>query len=155
MGELRELLEGHGYEDVRTHLQSGNVLLRARSRRGSSSRRSSSSWRRDSAWRCGCSCGLARAREGRRVDPLGKVATNRLATSSASSANGCRRRSCASSRRRRSPPRSSFDGRELTRGIRTASSAPLAKLLDDEKLGVLSTARNWNTVTKLLELLGD
>ena len=27
MGELRELLEGHGYGDVRTHLQSGNVLL--------------------------------------------------------------------------------------------------------------------------------
>jgi len=27
MGDLRELLEGHGYADVRTHLQSGNVLL--------------------------------------------------------------------------------------------------------------------------------
>ena len=27
MGDLRELLEGHGYEDVRTHLQSGNVVL--------------------------------------------------------------------------------------------------------------------------------
>ena len=27
MADLRELLAGHGYEDVRTHLQSGNVLL--------------------------------------------------------------------------------------------------------------------------------
>jgi uncharacterized protein (DUF1697 family) len=33
--------------------------------------------------------------------------------------------------------------------------SPAAKLLDDRKLGVVSTARNWNTVTKLLELLGD
>ena len=31
----------------------------------------------------------------------------------------------------------------------------LAKLLDDKRLGVVSTARNWNTVTKLLQLLGD
>ena len=27
MGDLRELLESHGYEGVRTHLQSGNVVL--------------------------------------------------------------------------------------------------------------------------------
>jgi uncharacterized protein (DUF1697 family) len=29
MADLRELLEGLGYADVRTHLQSGNVVLRA------------------------------------------------------------------------------------------------------------------------------
>ena len=29
MADLRTLLEGHGYEDVRTHLQSGNVVLTA------------------------------------------------------------------------------------------------------------------------------
>jgi len=28
MADLRELLEGLGYDDVRTHLQSGNVVLR-------------------------------------------------------------------------------------------------------------------------------
>jgi uncharacterized protein (DUF1697 family) len=28
MADLRELLEGLGYDDVRTHLQSGNVILR-------------------------------------------------------------------------------------------------------------------------------
>ncbi len=33
--------------------------------------------------------------------------------------------------------------------------SPLAKLLDDKKLGVVSTARNWNTVTRLLELLDE
>ena len=44
-----------------------------------------------------------------------------------------------------------IDGRELYAwypdGIQRA---PLAKLLDDKRLGVVSTARNWNTVTKLL-----
>jgi uncharacterized protein (DUF1697 family) len=33
--------------------------------------------------------------------------------------------------------------------------SPLVKLLDDKRLGVVSTARNWNTVTKLLQLLDD
>src|SRR4051794_32314142 len=30
MGELRELLTGHGYDDVRTLLQSGNIVLSTR-----------------------------------------------------------------------------------------------------------------------------
>ena len=54
------------------------------------------------------------------------------------------------------PAQLAIDGRELYAwypdGIQRA---PLAKLLDDKRLGVLSTARNWNTVTKLLELLDD
>jgi uncharacterized protein (DUF1697 family) len=34
-------------------------------------------------------------------------------------------------------------------------SSPLAKLLTDRRLGVTATARNWNTVTKLLEMVGS
>jgi uncharacterized protein (DUF1697 family) len=49
-----------------------------------------------------------------------------------------------------------IDGRELYAwypdGVQRAQ---LAKLLADDRLGVVSTARNWNTVTKLLELLDD
>jgi uncharacterized protein (DUF1697 family) len=30
----------------------------------------------------------------------------------------------------------------------------MMKVLTDQRLGVASTARNWNTVTKLLELAG-
>lgn len=33
-------------------------------------------------------------------------------------------------------------------------NSPMMKLLSDQKLGVATTARNWNTVTKLLELAG-
>ncbi|MGA9876124.1 MAG: DUF1697 domain-containing protein [Solirubrobacteraceae bacterium] len=44
-------------------------------------------------------------------------------------------------------------GREIyawhPEGIHTS---PLAKLLTDKRLGVTATARNWSTVTKLLEL---
>ena len=49
-----------------------------------------------------------------------------------------------------------IDGRELYAWYPDGvQRAPLAKLLDDERLGVVSTARNWNTVTKLLQLLDD
>jgi uncharacterized protein (DUF1697 family) len=33
-------------------------------------------------------------------------------------------------------------------------NSPMMKVLSDQKLGVATTARNWNTVTKLLELAG-
>ena len=33
-------------------------------------------------------------------------------------------------------------------------NSPLMKVLTDQKIGVATTARNWNTVTKLLELAG-
>ena len=33
-------------------------------------------------------------------------------------------------------------------------NSPMMKVLTDQKLGVATTARNWNTVTKLLELAG-
>ena len=42
MGELRELLSGAGYEDVRTYLQSGNVVARRRATPRRTSRRSAS-----------------------------------------------------------------------------------------------------------------
>jgi uncharacterized protein (DUF1697 family) len=51
------------------------------------------------------------------------------------------------------PERVAVRGREVyawhAGGIQRS---PLAKLLDDAKLGVTATARNWNTVTKLLAL---
>ena len=90
-------------------------------------------------------------------DPLGRVATNpsRYLVSFLSkqlSAKVARELEAAEI----APAQLVIGGRELYAwypdGIQRA---PLAKLLDDKKLGVLSTARNWNTVTKLLELLDD
>ena len=51
------------------------------------------------------------------------------------------------------PERVAVHGREIYAwhpgGVQRS---PLVKLLTDEKLGVTATARNWNTVTKLLDL---
>jgi uncharacterized protein (DUF1697 family) len=51
------------------------------------------------------------------------------------------------------PERVAVSGREIYAwhpdGIQRS---PLVKLLTDKKLGVTATARNWSTVTKLLEL---
>ena len=53
MADLRELLAGHGYEDVRTHLQSGNVVLTSSLQADRLGRSSSASSRpgSDSRWR--------------------------------------------------------------------------------------------------------
>ena len=158
MGDLRELLEGHGYDGVRTHLQSGNVVLSS----PLPPRRLEAQLERQLAHGLEMEVRvLVRTRaelaDVVRRDPLGKVATNpsRYFVSFLSKrlpANVVRELESAEI----APAQLVIDGRELYAwypdGIQRA---PLAKLLDDKRLGVLSTARNWNTVTKLLQLLGD
>ena len=77
MGDLRELLEGAGYDDVRTHLQSGNVVLSS----SLSPRRLETALERQLKKRFGFEVRvLVRTRaELEKVverDPLGDVATN-------------------------------------------------------------------------------
>jgi uncharacterized protein (DUF1697 family) len=54
------------------------------------------------------------------------------------------------------PERLAVRGREIyvwyANGMQ---GSPAAKLLSDAKLGVIPTARNWNTVMKLLELADE
>ena len=158
MGELRELLEGHGYEDVRTHLQSGNVVL------VEPARAAEAGGAAGAAARAGLGIEvrvLVRTRAELaavvRRDPLGKVATNgsRYLVSFLSKrlpAKVARELEAAEI----APAQLVIDGRELYAWYPDGvQRAPLAKLLDDKRLGVVSTARNWNTVTKLLQLLDD
>ena len=156
MTELRELLEEAGHADVRTLLQSGNVVLSS----PLPPRKLEADLERQLAQ------GLAmeirvlvrtRAELAKVVarDPLGTVATNgsRYLVSFLS-----KRLTAAVARELEAAEIGTAQlviaGRELYAwypdGIQRA---PLAKLLDDRRLGVVSTARNWNTVTKLLELL--
>ena len=158
MAELRELLEGHGHEDVRTHLQSGNVVLSS----PLGPRKLEAQLERQLAAGLGMEVRvLVRTRAELaavvRRDPLGKVATNgsRYLVSFLSKglpAKVARELGAADVR----PAQLVIEGRELyawyPEGVQRA---PIAKLLDDKRLGVLSTARNWNTVTKLLQLLDD
>jgi uncharacterized protein (DUF1697 family) len=158
MGDLRELLEGHGYADVRTHLQSGNVLLSS----PLPPRKLEAKLEQQLAAGLGIDVQVlvrTRAELAKvvRRDPLGAVATNgsrylvsflskRLSAKVARELEGAEI----------APAQLAIDGRELFAwypdGVQRAS---LAKLLDDKRLGVVSTARNWNTVTKLLQLLDD
>ena len=158
MGDLRDLLEGYRYDDVRTHLQSGNVILSS----PLPPRKLEAQLERQLVRGLGMEVGvLVRTRaelaDVVRRDPLGKVATNpsRYLVSFLSKrlpAKVMRELEGAEI----APAQLAIDGRELYAWYPDGvQRAPLAKLLDDKRLGVLSTARNWNTVTRLLQLLGD
>lgn len=153
MTDLRRLLADAGYEDVRTHLQSGNVVL-------SSSlppRKLEAKLEQQLAAGFGLEVPVlvrTRAELAKIValDPLGKVATNR----SRYLVSFLSQRLSSKVARELEAAGVIVRGRELYAwhpdGVQRS---PLGKLLDDEKLGVVSTARNWNTVTRLLQLLGD
>lgn len=158
MADLRTLVTAAGYGDVRTHGQSGNVLL--------SSERSPEA--------------LSADIEGVLLDGLGMdlrvvvraseeladvVARNPLAGVvddqrryhvSFLSALLDERRTHELGGVDVAPERVVLSGREIyswhPQGIHESR---LAKLLTDRRLGVTVTARNWNTVTALLELIGE
>jgi uncharacterized protein (DUF1697 family) len=158
MADLRELLDGQGYKDVRTHLQSGNVVLSSTL----SPRQLERTLERQLAEGFGFDISVlvrTRAELAKVVErnPLRKVATDgsRHVVSFLS-----RRLPAAAARELEAadvaPERVAISGREIyawyPNGIQ---GSPLGKLLDDSHLGVVSTARNWNTVVKLLELASE
>lgn len=157
MGDLRELLEGHGYENVRTHLQSGNVILSS----PLSGARLERALERQLADGLGIEVEvLVRSRKQLADvvarDPLGHVAKNpsRYLVSflrSKPPAKVLRELATADV----APEQFVLEGRELyawhPAGVQRSK---LNKLLA-QRLGVTATARNWNTVTKLLELAGE
>ena len=158
MAELRTLLQDAGYEDVRTHLQSGNVLLSS----PLPARKLEAQLERTLAE------GLAleirvlvrtRAELAKVVarDPLGDGATNPsryLVTflSQKLSAKAAKQLESADV----DPERIAVHGREVYSwhpdGLQRSRAA---KLVADATGDVVASARNWNTVTKLLELLAD
>ena len=158
MGELRELLEGHGYGDVRTLLQSGNVVL--------TSRAAPARLERDLTKQIADGLGvqtpvIVRTRdeladvvarnplEGVAKDPKRYQVSFLSAEPDPAAARALEAADIA-------PERVVVSGREVyawhAEGIQRS---PLARLLTDQRLGVTATARNWNTVTKLLALAGE
>jgi uncharacterized protein (DUF1697 family) len=158
MADLRALLERLGYDRVRTHLQSGNVVLESKASPKA----------------------LARAIEGGIADelgvdvevfvrtrdeladviardPLGDVADNPsryLVSFLSAKPDPARVREAAAVDV--GPERFIVSGREIYAwhpdGVHASK---LAKVLSERRLGVTATARNWNTVTKLLELADE
>jgi uncharacterized protein (DUF1697 family) len=157
MAELRAALTDLGYEDARTHLQSGNVVLTSTATPAKLAReivREIANW-------FGLDVGVVvrtRAELAAVVerDPLGDVATNpsRYLVSFLSekpSAAAGRELSKADV----SPEQFVVVGRELyawhPAGVHRSKLNPLI----ERTLGVRATARNWNTVGRLLELADE
>jgi len=155
MGDLRDLLTGLGYADVRTLLQSGNVVLTS-TRSGKPLERElerelSAAFGFDIAVVARTRAQLAAVIErnplaGVADDPKRYQVTFLSAKLSAARARELSELDVA-------PEQVVLSGREVYAwhpdGIQRS---PLAAALTDSKLGVTGTARNWNTVTKLLAL---
>lgn len=157
MADLRELLEGHGYEDVRTHLQSGNVVLSSTV----SGARLERALERQLADGLGIEVEvLVRSRQQLADvvarDPLGKVAKNpsRYLVSFLRSKpllKVVRDLAAADV----APEQLVIEGREVYAWHPGGVQRSKVNKLLAQRLGVTATARNWNTVTKLLELASE
>lgn len=158
MPALREALAGLGYGDVRTHLQSGNVVLTA----DGSPRLLERRLQEQILARLGVETTvLVRTRDELAAvverDPLGDVADDpkryQVSFLSAPPAWAVERELAAADL---APERVVVSGREIYAwhpgGLQRSR---LAALLTDRRLGVAATARNWNTVTALLALAED
>jgi uncharacterized protein (DUF1697 family) len=157
MSELREALAAAGYEDVRTYLQSGNVVLS----RDAPPEQVARDCERRIANRFGLEIPVVvRSRDELakvvRRDPLGEVAVEPRRYQVTFLAGELRpeveRKLAAAAA---GQERFVVIGREVYAwhpdGI---GRSKLATLLAGEGLGVTATARNWATVTRLLEMAG-
>ncbi len=158
MAELRELLVAVGYSDARTLVQSGNIVLSAAAGPVQLARELEAEIDGSFGVRTPV---LVRTREQLAaviaLDPLGDIADDpkryQVSFLSAEPADEAVRAIAALDV---APERFVHVRREIyawhPEGIHRS---PLAKLLSDKRLGVAATARNWNTVTKLLELADE
>jgi uncharacterized protein (DUF1697 family) len=158
MAELRSLLDGLGYDDVRTHLQSGNVVLTTGATPATVKRKVE----RGIETELGLDVEVfVRTRDEFAGivarDPLAGVAVDpsRYLVSFLSREPDKARVWELTAEVAR-PEQFVVSGRELYAwhpgGLQASK---LAKLLSDQRLGVSATARNWNTVTRLLALADE
>jgi uncharacterized protein (DUF1697 family) len=155
MPKLREALEEAGFAEVRTHLQSGNVVLESKTKPEQTARKCERVIEDE--------FGLAidvvvrtPAELGRVVkrNPLGKVAKDPKRYQVSFLAGPLP----AAAKRKleealQEPEELVFSGREIYAWHpKGAARSKLWAALAGRGLGVTATARNWTTVTKLLEL---
>jgi uncharacterized protein (DUF1697 family) len=156
MTELREVLKGLGYQGVETYLQSGNVVLESDAPPDRVAREIEEAIRK----RFGVDVPVI-VRTGEELaaivarNPLAKVAHDPkryLVTFLSAEPPPDRVRQVTAIDV--SPEQVVFDGREVRswhpNGIHRS---PLAQLLTEQRLGVCASARNWATVTSLLDLV--
>jgi uncharacterized protein (DUF1697 family) len=155
MGDLRKALEEDGFDDVSTYVQSGNVVLTSKA----SAKRAGADVQRLLADRFDLDVAVVvrtRAELAAVVkrNPFGKFATNPKLyqvtfLEQAPAAEVLRKLEAAAAGKEQV----THIGRELYAlhpdGV---GRSKLATLMAGKGLGVTGTARNWTTVTKLLEL---
>ena len=157
MPALRDALAGAGFEEVVTYVQSGNVVL--------SSSRSAAQVASECERQIARAFGLeVRAIVRTRADlakvvernPLGRVATNPKRYQVSFLERRLGREAVRRVEEAAVPPEQVVvDGREVYAWhLDTIARSRLWALLAGRGLGVTATARNWTTVTKLLELAG-
>jgi uncharacterized protein (DUF1697 family) len=158
MADLLGVLEDAGFDDVRTYLQSGNVVVASKAKSDDVARKTE----RLIAKHFGLDIAVvarSRAQLAKIVErnPLQKVAKNpkRYQVSFLASKPGrdvIERVEAAAE-----PPEQVVAiGREIYAWHpETIARSRLWTLLAGQKLGVIATARNWTTVTSLLELADD
>jgi uncharacterized protein (DUF1697 family) len=159
MADLRRLLTDAGHEDVRTHLQSGNVLL--------TSDTPPQQLERELREQIDEALGLDVEVVVRSRDELADaIERNPFAKQAAGEPKRLQVSFCSAEpdaaiagkleEAAAGGERVAVSGREIYAwhpdGIQRSV---LAKQLADRRLGVTTTARNWNTVTKLLELADE
>ncbi|MGZ4173994.1 MAG: DUF1697 domain-containing protein [Solirubrobacteraceae bacterium] len=155
MAALRELLGGLRYEDVRTLLQSGNIVLGS----GASAEQVARRLGKEISESVGFDVEVVvRSRDELAEvvarDPLGEIAEDpkryQVYFLSAEPDAAAIERAAAADL---APERFVHVGREIyswhPEGIQRSKLGPL---LAADRLGVTATARNWNTVLKLLEM---
>jgi uncharacterized protein (DUF1697 family) len=155
MARLREALEDAGFDDVRTHLHSGNVVLSSKAKPEQTARRCERLIEAEFGLEIDVvvhtPAELARVVEG---NPLGEVATDSKRYQVSFLAGPLP----ATAKRKleeavEEPEELVISGREIyawhPNGV---ARSKLWGRLAGRGLGVTATARNWTTVTKLLEL---
>lgn len=155
MPALRDLLAGHGHANVTTYVQSGNVVLDSHLQAATLERR----LRRQIADGLGVDVPvIVRTRdelaEVIERDPLGEIAADPKRYSvSFLSAEPDPEVVRALAQADVAPERFVVSGREIyvwqPDGVQRSR---LGRVLSEQRLGVTATARNWNTVCKLLQL---
>lgn len=156
MADLRELVEGLGHGNVRTHILSGNVLFESR-------RKDAQRLERDLATAIKKRFGfdvavlVRTAAELQRIvkkNPLGGATAegNRLFVLFLDR-NPAKDRLDAIDPKAFAPEEFAVGDRVIYAWYRQGlQGSKLAGALSDKRLGVTATNRNWNTVTKLVEL---
>jgi uncharacterized protein (DUF1697 family) len=160
MARLREVLEAAGFADVRTYVQSGNVVLSAPPRRSAAKVGRDIEAAIEEAFGFGVDVVMRTRDEIAALveeDPLGEVADNptyRVVVFLAEKLD--RKRLADVDAVEFAPEAFLLREREIVMWAPNGQrDSRLVKTLTEKRTGVLGTARNWRTVEKLLAMADD